>query len=38
MIGLIPFVMVFIILLNFFVVMYSVLDTEITEELLTPGA
>ena len=38
MIGLVPFVMVFIILLNFFVVMYSVLDTEITEELLTPGA
>jgi len=38
MIGLIPFVMVFIILLNFFVVMYSVLDTEITGELLTPGA
>lgn len=36
--GLIPFIMVFFAFINFFVVLFAVLDVEVDDELLTPGS
>jgi len=38
MAGLIPFVMIFFALVSLFSVLYAVLETELTEEMQTPGA